>query len=767
MSHLDSKCTALRAAFVAAISGVGAFGLLDRPVRGAEAAAGASDTLQEVTVTANRRVENLQSVPIAVTAITGDTAGQMGVVDTAALANAIPGLEFNRQSNSSIPFLRGVGSPVGQVGAEPSVALYVDDVYMPAPQASLFNFNSIDRLEVEKGPQGTLFGRNATGGVVQVFTRNPTATPTLDVEVGYGNYDTTSGSLYASGGSSTLSANIAAYASNQHDGWGTNIFTGNPAYTAWDNGGRAKLLWTPTDKTNVLLTYDIDVTRTEVGVALRPWPGTLAVPGIPATGGYYDLNAKDSRAINSQQGASLKINSDFDSFQLVNVAAWRQLSASQDFAYDPIPINLAFVNIHPTETTWTEELRLLSPASSKIRWIAGLYFMHDQSAYAPLAFNGAITGGLPYINTYADQTTKSWSGFADGTLPITDKFEFTAGFRYTSDDRTATAGTGTVPIPGLNPTGFAPAPNSPQSHTWDEPTYRAVFSYHFTPDLMGYLGYNRGFKSGMYNLVVLPFSPIAPAVQPELLDSYTLGEKAEFFDHRLRVNTELFYYKDKNIQVDEVNGAATFITNAASATFKGVDLDITWLPVEQLTITGSIEVLDGKYDSFPNGQYWVYQPVGGGNCAFTVVPGGPTPCGGLSTPPGYNPATGNWDLGGNKTIQSPSFSSYLSAAYHLPSPVGPFDVSVAWTHTGDYYADVDNGHGQVAPSSPSNNKQATLDLINSSVTWTAPSGHWHAQVWGRNLTGEKYWAFALQDAFTTQYSANSPRTYGVTVGMHF
>jgi iron complex outermembrane receptor protein len=156
----------------------------------------------------------------------------------------------------------------------------------------------------------------------------------------------------------------------------------------------------------------------------------------------------------------------------------------------------------------------------------------------------------------------------------------------------------------------------------------------------------------------------------------------------------------------------------------------------------------------------VYQQTGG-NCAFNVVPGGPVPCGGVVTPPGYNQATGNWDLGGNKTIQSPPFSSYLSAIYHIPSGVGGFDLSVGWSHTGNYYADADNGKGQVAPS------KALIDLVNASVTWTSANGHFNAQLYGRNLTGEKYWSFALEDAFETQYSAAAPRTYGITLGAHW
>jgi iron complex outermembrane receptor protein len=760
MIHVDDKRTVLRAC-VTAISSLGALALPNSPVW-AQAVTPNANELQEVVVTANRRTENQQSVPIAISVISGETAENLGITDMMTMANSIPGLNFQRQSNASIPFLRGVGTPVGQSGDEPSVSLYVDDVYIPAGSASLFNFNSIDRMEVEKGPQGTLFGRNATGGVVQVYTKNPSRTASLDANIGYANYDTFYYNAYATGPlTDTLSANIAGYSYDQSEGWGRNVFSGSPVYTAWNNGGRVKLLWEPSTKFSALLSYDIDKTRTQVGVAYRPAAGTTAVAGGPPPEGYYDVDEKDSFSVTKQQGASLKIDADFDWARLISITAWRQTDAQQDFAYDSIPFNLAYVNITNPEKTYTQEFRLLSPDSSKFRWIAGVFYFNDRAAYDPLKFLGAFIAPLPFIDTIGKQKTESYSGFADGTYPILEHTNITAGVRYTSDKREVTAGTETVP-----PIGFVPAPNSPQSQTWNKVTYRLALSQNFTPDIMGYVAYNRGFKSGIYNLVILPFNPIGAPVEPETLDAFTLGEKAEFMDHRLRVNAEAFYYKDKNIQVDEVNGAATFITNAASATFKGVDLDITFRPVAHLTITGSLEYLDGKYDSFPNGQFFVYQQTGG-NCAFTVVPGGPVPCGGVVTPPGYNQTTGNWDLGGNKTIQSPPFSSYLSVAYQLPTPVGPFDFSVGWTHTGNYYADADNGKGQVAPSKPENDKQLLLDLVNASVSWVSANGHFNAQLYGRNLTGQKYWSFALEDAFETQYSAAAPRTYGLTLGVHW
>src|SRR5262245_3044098 len=200
--------------------------------------------LQQVTVTADRRQESNQQVPVGIAAISADDADRLGVTDAQSLAGVVPGLLFNRQANTSIPFLRGVGTPVGQSGDEPSVALYIDGVYVPAGAASMANFNSIDHIEVAKGPQGTLFGRNATGGVVQVFTRNPTDRPELETRVGYGNYHAWSADVYASGPlTQQLLANFSAYWSDQSEGWGRNVTTGVPTFRSRAYGTRVKLLW--------------------------------------------------------------------------------------------------------------------------------------------------------------------------------------------------------------------------------------------------------------------------------------------------------------------------------------------------------------------------------------------------------------------------------------------------------------------------------------------------------------------------------------------
>src|ERR1700689_5043276 len=329
------------------------------------AAATTDDQLSEITVTANRRAENQQQMPIAVTAITADTAEKVGIVNALALGEAVPGAVFKRQSNGTIPFIRGVANPNSTPGDEPSVAMYVDDVYIPLSSSGISNYNTITAIEVEKGPQGTVFGRNATGGVVQVFTRDPTPDPSMDLSAGLANYDTKSGALYATGAvSQTLTGNVSLYGAQQSDGWGRDVLTGASIYTGWNYGGRAKLLWTLSDRTSALLSVDHDDTRTGEGTNVRAFPGTTSLNPLPTAGGfpppadYYDTNGLPAtHSITYQSGVSLKLLHDLDWAHFVSITAWRDTNAVEGIDEDP-GIELANAIVATQEHTWTQELRL-------------------------------------------------------------------------------------------------------------------------------------------------------------------------------------------------------------------------------------------------------------------------------------------------------------------------------------------------------------------------------------------------------------------------
>jgi iron complex outermembrane receptor protein len=736
----------------------------------ASAAAGERQ-LWEVTVTANRREESSQRVPIEIASFTADAADKAGVEDLQSLAAYVPGLLFNRQANASIPFLRGVGNPVGESGDEPSVALYIDGVYIPSGSASFTSLTSIDRIEVEKGPQGTLFGRNATGGVVQVFTRTPSDKPELKITAGYGNYDTWSSDLYAGGRlTDGLLANVSVYWSDQADGWGRNITTGVPAFRFRDEGARIKFLWNESDRTTALLTLDFDKTVTQQGLGFRAFAGTGSLDpappfpngGFAGAAGYYDPNENfNSNGNDRQYGAAVKIAHEFAWSDFVSISAYRDTRADYDLDEDSGPLPLVNVQITTPETTFTQELQLISRPGSRLSWIAGVYYFNDKAGFDPIHFTGLGFAPLPFVNSYGIQTTQSYAAYAQATSEIFRDTRFTAGARYTQDQRTERAGA------VFGGGALVPAPNSPQSKSWSSPTWRLALDHQVTPDVMAYVAYSRGFKAGLFNPVVLPGSPIDPPVNPETLDAYTAGVKSEYLQHRLRVNFEGFYYDYKNIQVEEVLSAVSHITNAARATIKGIDLDISAVPVDRLLLTASFEAMRGTYDSFPDGTFFVYNAATGGNCTFTVAtPPAPLPCVG-ATPPNYDPATGHWDLKGNHTIQTPPFSMSLLGQYEVPTAVGVYDLSLSWTHTGNYYASADNGKGQIAPSSPNNDMQKLVDLLNASVGWTSKTRDLTARLWAKNLTNAHYWSYADEISFATFYSPAPPRTYGMTIAKHF
>jgi iron complex outermembrane recepter protein len=740
--------------------------------------------IEEVIVTAQRRAENLQDVPIAVSALTADMAAKIGVDNGQTLAMAVPGLRLDRQTNGTIGFLRGVGQPSTQAGVEPAVAMYVDDVYYPSANVAIANYTSIERIEVLKGPQGTLFGRNATGGVIHVITKSPQQEPAFDVSVGYGNYQHVTSSLYATGGlSDTVAANFAGYYDEQYDGWGQNFTTGNDTYLMHDYGGRAKLLWSPSDWVDILFNVDYDNFFNQQAVYFRPAPGTTSNAGavsIPPPDEYDTYENLDPKAAVEQYGGSIKVDVDFDPVKFVSISAYREDEATQLFAQD----GANFPRLNPlliyNQDTFTQEFQFLSPDGSKWQWVGGLFYLNDTVEIDPFQFTGFLpeaASGFQNVSSGATskQDTESWSAFFQTTIPVTTALNLTAGVRYTADDRKITGAR--VNISSTGEEHSTEASNSGTSKTWNNTTFRVALDYQFTDDFMGYIAWNRGFKSGQYNTIIAPdflnavpgVPTIDPPVEPEEIDAYTLGFKSEFWDQRIRVNAEAFYYDYTNLQLQQVKlipggGTTTQITNAAAATMQGIDVDLTIIPVASLTLTLGMEYLDGQYDDYPNGQFFAYRAVPGGNCAFVAFNAG----GCAAFPPHYDPATGNWNLKGNDTIVSPQITSTVTADYNVPmGGGGSLDLTASWYHSDEYFADADNGLGQVAPSSQSNDMQSALDIFNASVTWYSADDRWSVRLWGRNLSDVRYWSFANETGTIIKNVPAPPRTYGLTLMAHF
>ncbi|MES2987337.1 MAG: TonB-dependent receptor [Pseudomonadota bacterium] len=715
------------------------------------------DGLSEIVVTAQRRNENLQDVPISVATVDLEVAASTGIHNPEALGQLLPGVTFNRQGNGVTPYVRGVGTGAATAGNEPSVALYIDDIYIPTSQASIFDFNNVESIAVLKGPQGTLFGRNATGGVIQIKTKDPSQETEIAADLTYANYNKVSGALYASTGLAPgIAASVAAYGVKQSDGWGRNVVSGFDVQKTESYGVRGKVRAELGPDTTLTLAGNYDWRKTDQGgFNLNIIAGTFGTGGFSATAlgaGFYDSVTDFSRPGYTSKAwqTSAKIEHDFGPATFRSITAFGDVrsDAISDLETSPTP----FVNAVFTQgsKSFTQEFQLLSSSDNPVTWILGAFYMHDKSDFSITNTGNAF--GVRTSRGHGEQKTDSISGFAQLGAELLPRLNATVGLRYTSDRREFLANA------SLTGPGFVDNISGPfnRSAKYDNITGRAALDYHVDDDTMVYIAYNKGFKSGLFNISGVSGGATAPppVILPEELNAYTIGFKTELFDRKLRVNVEAYTYDYSNIQVNTVVAGATLITNAAKAKIQGVDIEVTARPVRNLTISGSLSYSDGHYTSFPSGPQ-----------IFPLAPNAPIPipAGCAATVPTYPVGTGYvsraCDLSGNKTTQTVPLSTTLTAMYTIPSSVGEFGLTGSWAHGGDYYFEPDNNP---------NTRQPVTDIINASVGWTSNSGTYGLSVWGNNLTGQKYYNSISQSTLgSVKYSPAPPRTYGITAKLRF
>ena len=517
--------------------------------------------IEEIVVTAQRRAENMQDVPIAVSAMSADTLETLGVVDVLDLAATAPGLYVGRQLGSPLIYLRGVGTTSTQGGQESPTALYVDGIYYAELPGLNFSFNNIERIEVLKGPQGTLFGRNATGGLVQIITKDPSHDPSLEIGVSAANYETFGGKLYGTTGlGDNLAVDIAFVGNDQGEGWGENLTVGGDVGLTDDYGVRSTWLWTPSDDTKVRASFDWTKTETTVGLSRQAAEGAITIDGQPPPADPYDDN---SNLNNNEEieayGAGLKISHSFSSVDFVSLTGYRETDTDILFDQDNSALPLVNAPIFYRTDQLTQEFQLLSNDSERFNWIIGAYYADLDFDYE-LVLNGIAFGAVGGIDDkHSRQTVKSYAGYAQGTLAVGEASNITAGIRFTSDKREF-RGTDTFTAIGL----VVPSSADPEV-TQEEPTWRLSFDHRFSDEFMMFASYNRGFKSGLYNMVNLS----QDAVDSEIVDAYEIGFKSDLADDRVRLNGSVFYYDYSDMQIQVINAGITVLANAAQAEVRG------------------------------------------------------------------------------------------------------------------------------------------------------------------------------------------------------
>lgn len=695
--------------------------------------------IPEIIVTAQKRSEDLQKVPIAVSAITSAEIEAMGLHETRDLAIVTSGLNIPSTVGYIQPNLRGIGSSVAAPGVDSPVALYIDGVYITSETASLLTFNNIAQVEVLKGPQGTLFGRNATGGLIQVTTLDPSDEFGGHASVSYGNYNTFNSKFYLTGGlAPNLAANIAVQYSKQGDGWGHNQFDGSATNKVfYDWGVRSKIRYSGAS-TDITLNGDYSERKDNQSPFSRLYKNFKPLLGAPFNGGPYDTDL-DYPALSTFQGGggSVRASQNVGALQVVSISAFRSYRGNLELDADGTPVPAVAVSYERTrDQHFTQELQLLSPTGGKIQYVVGAFYLTGFSEFTPnvLSYFGPfVSPAFPLVQTsaFAREHTESISGFGQGTLLIGDASHFTLGIRYTSETRRINAAeTGTL-AGGISTGVLSSISNA--SLSAHRPTWRASVDHSFTPDILGYVSYNRGFKSGGFNTD----TPTDPPYAPEKIDAYETGIKSTFLDDRLRLNSAAFFYDYKNIQVVRYVVGATRIVNGAAAHLYGLDLDAVVAPTESLRVTGALSLLHARFTSFPGATMSVLSPFGGNIQSAT-------------------------DAKGHQIPYAPSVTFSLGANYTIPVSSGNIQLDATYYFNGGFYTEPDNFL-----------HQGSYNILNASITWNLPTT-WnlpgdgvYIRAWGRNLTGALYATLLSSTPLDTSVSYGAPRTYGIEVGAKF
>ena len=711
----------------------------------------------EIIVTAQKRAENIRDVPITITALDNKALANANVTDVQGLTTIVAGFTGPGDLAFTSPHIRGVGSQVGGPGLETSVATYVDGIYIGAPSPALLKLNAVEQIEVLKGPQGTLFGRNTTGGVIQIQTRNPGKTFDAAVETGYGNFDTYTGNAYVNiPVSSNVSTNFSGSATGSGRGWGTNYTiaqTGPNAYALSTNGAtqsyklnsnvvlRNKWNIDFGGGTTLMLIGDYEHRSSNGFFNYRPVTGSPVGIGTGtayiSTVGGWDTAAPESADRSDAWGLAARLAHDFGSVVVTNTLAYRDTKFDVvNFSADRLAAVLDDNHFYwyTSDKQWTDELQLSSKGNGPFKWTAGLFYYNAVDITHQPESTGNVFN-IPFASaTDTHTTTSAIAGYGQASYEVASGTTLTVGLRYSSDHHEQTGSFGiftdnTFAIRAVNLVENAPA------FTKGSLSGRVSIAHKFDEDAMIYASYNRGSKSGGFNPVHIGQTPVDTGGNPfldEKVNAYEIGTKLRFLNRMATFNLSGFYYDYKNIQIQAFFGGPPIIYNGPSAKLYGADADLTVRPTDQLTLSGNLEVMHSEFGNFPGAQLYTAIPVAGGFSA------------------------GTFNAQGNSVPLAPDVTATASANYKVPTSFGTFDLNGNLKYTSKYYFSVGEEFSQPATT-----------MLGASIQYTTADNRFFARIWGSNLTNKLQAGSGSISTSSEVVTMNAPREYGLTFGVKF
>ena len=580
-------------------------------------------TLGAVTVTARKREETLQEVPVAVTAFTSDTLDKLNIRDIGDLDAQVPNLTIyaaRGSSSAATVYIRGVGQSDTLWGVDPGVGIYLDDVYIARPQGALLDVFDVERIEVLRGPQGTLYGKNTIGGAIKYISRGLPQETSGFGSITVGNYNqldakaAIGGSI---GGADSGLRGRVSVASMNRDGFGQNLYTGQEVSDKEINAARFQLGAYAGDDFDVQFALDWmdDQSGVRGAKMLEPnpynaspfFPG-LAVfgPNLPLDDRYDIRSGMKNINDTEMKGASATVNwRPNEDWAFKYVIAKRESDTETNIDFDTTPAPIADVRAYYSDSQVSNELQVNYDGGGRVRGVTGLYWFNGDAGGQVLNnfFN------LSFGDTQGKVNTKSIAVYADWTFDLTDRLKLDLGARYTDEDKHAVAyNIGYTDATFSTPNG-AVAANFDKTINFKNVSPKISLDYQITPDIMLYGLASRGFKSGGYNIrantTAVPRS--GEPFDDESVDSFEIGSKMSFLDQSLFLNLAAFHNKYEDIQLSvftqyiDGNGNPQFFgdfANAGKGTVNGVEFEYQWLPTANWRISGNLAWLDAKYDEY-------------------------------------------------------------------------------------------------------------------------------------------------------------------------
>lgn len=706
-----------------------------------------SASVPSVTVNATRRNASLQSVPVAVSVLDGDALNNANRTSIDTIVQEVPSVTFRQQGGNkdSTVFVRGIGTISTSPGVEPTVSTVIDGVVYARPGQATLDLLDIEHIEILRGPQGTLFGKNASSGVLNVIGRKSTQETTGFIDASWyeGNEKRVRAGISGAIQPGVVNASVTGLYAD-YDGNINNVHAGGGKLNGYDRKGvRARVDITPTRDLDIALIADyLRSTSSPTFTAYKSTAAAFNAGIAPVVAGAENRQVNTdipSDIRDKNKGLSAQVDYRFNGYTLTSITAVRDWDNTQYTSTSAIGnaaevarITAAFPATRDIGTVEfkqaSQELRVASPKEQFAEYVVGAYYLHgkDREVYQRIVNNGAaINSGRADYGVKND----SYSLFGESTLNFASDWRAIAGARWTRDDLSydhARTSTQTVAFAGVQP-----ATQSTGSTSKDGYSGRLGLQYDIARDINTYATYSRGYKGPAYNVFFNMLSRDTLALKPETSDSFELGLKASAFDRKLTANIAIFDTKYSNYQAnfyDTVAGAViTRLINAGDVSTKGVELDLNARPTRELTLTQSLAYTDAKIDSF--------------NCPAA--------------------AAASCNLNGQPLPFSPKWKSFTRANYALPLQNGFIvDLSADYTYQAKTQYDLFQSADAI---------QGAYGVVNAGIALSSPVGGWRIALVGKNLANKSYATNLVTSTgyVTRAVPRDDERYFGITVRKEF